>query len=323
MSMKNQKNSSSSSGGDGALPVQMSSIKASCYVVDGVSAELKGLHYSTTAGGGKLYSITSHLFLTFSPAPATGVPEVGSGLPSPPSSPPVSSLKQEELRDRYLSLQHDGVNCNNDGQISGRGEGAAYSIALECERLFCETMRAVFLRRGSESGSAAGGSSLDSDAWSEGTDRNDGLRRPSSSGASPVRPLRDQPRLLGRSSASSLVTRWLEVWDYAGGASFRGFTAHGPDPSKACEETLLVFFDEGVVGADLRSGLMALIELATTAEISCPRVVICLDRSLGATQLRSLMRDLGWVGFQLTGLDEWVKEPDILSQEWVFLGMEV
>lgn len=41
---------------------------------------------------------------------------------------------------------------------------------------------------------------------------------------------------------------WMEVWDYAGGASFRAFVA-----SDGEEKSLFVFFDiEGTLGRDLK-----------------------------------------------------------------------
>lgn len=44
------------------------------------------------------------------------------------------------------------------------------------------------------------------------------------------------------------VEAWLEVWDYAGGASFRAFVANDGE-----EKALFVFFDaEGVMGRDLK-----------------------------------------------------------------------
>lgn len=44
------------------------------------------------------------------------------------------------------------------------------------------------------------------------------------------------------------IDAWMELWDYAGGASFRAFVA---DDGK--EKTLFVFFDvEGVMGRDLK-----------------------------------------------------------------------
>jgi hypothetical protein len=36
------------------------------------------------------------------------------------------------------------------------------------------------------------------------------------------------------------------------------------------------------------------------------------------------MRDLGWVGFELTKLDAWASgAEDCVSQKWLFLGMEI
>ena len=44
------------------------------------------------------------------------------------------------------------------------------------------------------------------------------------------------------------VDAWMEVWDYAGGASFRAFIANNGE-----EKTLFVFFDiEGTLGRDLK-----------------------------------------------------------------------
>jgi hypothetical protein len=46
-----------------------------------------------------------------------------------------------------------------------------------------------------------------------------------------------------------LVTDWLEVYDYVGGARFRGFIAKHDG-----ERNLFVFFDQGVLGNDLKPG---------------------------------------------------------------------
>jgi hypothetical protein len=44
------------------------------------------------------------------------------------------------------------------------------------------------------------------------------------------------------------VEAWMEIWDYAGGASFRAFIA-----SDGTEKSLFVFFDiEGTLGRDLK-----------------------------------------------------------------------
>ena len=48
---------------------------------------------------------------------------------------------------------------------------------------------------------------------------------------------------------NGFLTDWLEMYDYAGGARFRGFVAEGPE-----DKSMFVFFDEGVQGNDLKPG---------------------------------------------------------------------
>lgn len=49
------------------------------------------------------------------------------------------------------------------------------------------------------------------------------------------------------------IDAWLEVWDYAGGASFRAFVADDGE-----EKSLFVFFDiQGVLGRDLKKAYVA------------------------------------------------------------------
>ena len=45
------------------------------------------------------------------------------------------------------------------------------------------------------------------------------------------------------------VDAWLEIWDYAGGCSFRGFVGGSGD-----EKSLFAFFDSAVIGRDLKQG---------------------------------------------------------------------
>ncbi len=68
---------------------------------------------------------------------------------------------------------------------------------------------------------------------------------------------------------------------------------------------------------------MALIELATSTNFNCERLVICLDRSLEPEERNSLMRDLGWVGFTAVTLHEWADGKDVVSPRWMFLAMEL
>lgn len=165
--------------------------------------------------------------------------------------------------------------------------GAANIITEECERLFCETLKAVFLgERNMAEGSLVDDAHIPiaSDGYFEATEQ---------------------------------VQGWVEVWDYTGGARFRGFVSGG------AEKSLFVFFDRGAVGKDLKHGLMALIELAGTPYFDCSTLVVCLDRTSGSGELKNLIRDLGWVGFEMTTLDRWSNQRDVTSEQWLFLGMDV
>jgi len=58
------------------------------------------------------------------------------------------------------------------------------------------------------------------------------------------------PEVDGFVERRGLVTQWVEIWDYVGGARFRGFVAEKEDGERA----MFVFFDDGVVGSDLKPG---------------------------------------------------------------------
>jgi hypothetical protein len=47
------------------------------------------------------------------------------------------------------------------------------------------------------------------------------------------------------------VAAWIEVWDYVGGSTFRGFLTTKPDRS------LVMFFDKTTIGPDLKSGCVS------------------------------------------------------------------
>jgi len=86
---------------------------------------------------------------------------------------------------------------------------------------------------------------------------------------------------------------------------------------------LFIFFDQGAFGHDLKAGLMAVLELCSLDELGCTELVICLDREMEAADLKSLMKDLGWVGFSPTTLVDWVQGEEIISSKWVFLAMDI
>jgi hypothetical protein len=142
------------------------------------------------------------------------IPEVSSGLLSPPSSPPLAALNS--ANELALIPKPNARVRERDGRRKSRREGAAYTIREECERLFCETMKTVFLGEGGmvESGSVG----------------------------------KDCFENLSVKSANR-VESWFEVWDYVGGCSFRGFVV-----DNGIEKSLFVFFHAKVVGRDLKPG---------------------------------------------------------------------
>lgn len=66
---------------------------------------------------------------------------------------------------------------------------------------------------------------------------------------------------------------------------------------------------------------MALLELATSDAFACSQLVICVDRT--AEDVEDTVRDLGWVGFELTMLDNWAGHQGRMSDRWLFFGMDV
>ncbi|KAI0451040.1 ornithine decarboxylase antizyme-domain-containing protein [Xylaria acuta] len=286
--MKNS-NSSSSSNCYGEDVARKANVLASCYLVDS-AASLKGLHYCTTGAAGN------------------GIPEVPiSGLPSPPSSPPLAAItSSNELALQPKPKQHrssgNAITSNlNRTTTSSRRGGATFQIREECERFFCETMRAVFQ---GERNAVGNGSCL--------TGVQGVLTPPDHY------PLTPPSSLPGMSLGSAVgIKGWMEFWDYAGGVSFRAFVAENGD-----EKSLFAFFDSGLVGRDLKQALIALIELADVP-LGCSGVVICLDRLMPEDHAKSLMRSLQWVGFELTALDHWAEDLDVVSNKWLFLGMEI
>ena len=53
----------------------------------------------------------------------------------------------------------------------------------------------------------------------------------------------------GHNHQKTLINDWIEVWDYVGGIRFRGFVTE-----RAEEKAMVVFFDQNVVGGDLKAG---------------------------------------------------------------------
>ncbi|KAF2228028.1 ornithine decarboxylase antizyme-domain-containing protein, partial [Elsinoe ampelina] len=175
--------------------------------------------------------------------------------------------------------------------------GAAHTITEECERLFCGTLRSVFLGEGK-------------------TEEQDSLV------AGALYSHRDLEVQVGGPVGEptfGLVREFVEVWTYHSGLRFRGFVAE-KDEGKA----LFVFFEKDAVGKDLKKPLMALLELAASPEFDCEKLVACLDRETEKSDHDDLVHDLGWVGFEPTTLEPWTPGAvDITSPRWLMLSMEV
>ncbi|EHK98494.1 hypothetical protein M7I_5700 [Glarea lozoyensis 74030] len=154
------------------------------------------------------------------PAPAgqSGIPEVISGLPSPPSSPPLAALTSAN---EFALISKPKKSRDNDhngsGMKSSRRGGASYSIREEYTRSTppVETRESY------------------------------GISHQRSRKASNFQ--------------GQEIDAWIEIWDYAGGCSFRGFVGGNGE-----NKSLFAFFDSSVIGRDLKQGLMALIEMAET-----------------------------------------------------------
>jgi hypothetical protein len=71
------------------------------------------------------------------------------------------------------------------------------------------------------------------------------------------------------------------------------------------------------------SRLMALLELCEIDYFSCGRLVLCIDRHADQAARNNLTKDLGWIGFGLTTLDEFSQGEKLTSDKWLFMDMEV
>lgn len=67
---------------------------------------------------------------------------------------------------------------------------------------------------------------------------------------------------------------------------------------------------------------MALLELAD-GPLDCSHIVTCIDRRLQPDEAIEMTKSLQWIGFELTTLDRWAHDLDVISDTWVFMGMDV
>ncbi|SPQ20806.1 4941fb3c-8cb1-4cb4-b2de-a474e312d291 [Thermothielavioides terrestris] len=276
-------NSSSSSHGEGVA--RRADILASCYLVESATASLKGLHYCTTG------------------------------------------LAGAECASNNVGRAAAGTTAHADSAWHRRRGGAALRIREECERFFCETLRAMFL---GERNAALHGSGLAS-VYNNNNNHNNNSSNGRIGLTSAVRrneqltppddyPITGDTVMAYRSEMGrGTVLGWLEIWDYAGGSSFRGFVA---DDSSRGTKSMFVFFDAHSITRDLRQAVVALIELAESA-LGCTHMVICIERSMPEEESKALIKGLQWANFSLTTLDFWSSGFDLVSSRWLFMGMEV
>ncbi|PSR75948.1 ornithine decarboxylase antizyme-domain-containing protein [Coniella lustricola] len=280
---------------------RQANVLASCYVVD-AAGSLKGLHYCTTLAAG------------------AGIPEVPiSGLPSPPSSPPLAAFTS----DNELAIQPKPKRNNTTASALGstgartRRGGATLRIREECERFFCEIMKVVFHGEMDPTTHGSGLTSVYHQQHHQQHSDHHNLPSPDQSPSHRRSP--DGHAMASRSSTGVEAIAWMEIWDFQGGASFLAFVA---EDFASGEKSLFTFFDAGVVGCDLKKALVALIELAD-APLGCSRLVVCIDRAADAEDLQPLTKGLQWAGFELDTLDQWASIRDVTSSKWLFMGMDI
>ncbi|KAJ5457124.1 hypothetical protein N7530_012398 [Penicillium desertorum] len=209
-----------------------------------------------------------------------------SGIPEVPSGTKSSrSSPPHDILDSHAERTWPGSNWPEY-----KGE-ATHNIPEECERLFCDKLSTTFLGERSFVGQESLGMDAFQNIQSNQIEHQHGR-----------------------------IQRWIEVWDYSSDAIYRGFVA---EHNK--ERTLFVFFEDRALEHGLKSGLIALFELADLATFGCSQIVACVSRSQRTDEME-LVRSLGWCGFNLTTLAPWVsdREPGpCLSNKWLFLVAEV
>ncbi|RAL07557.1 yippee-domain-containing protein [Aspergillus homomorphus CBS 101889] len=207
-----------------------------------------------------------------------------SGIPEVPSGYKSPSSPPLDLS----LLPGLGVSWSGNSLSEHKGE-AAHAIPEECERLFCEHMSVIFL----------------------------GERRFIGQDSPGIGAYQSRPAIA--ESEHTPIQHWLEVLDYTNDITYRGFVASTSDG----QPTVFVFFDQAL-GHSLKTGLVALFELASISIFGCSQIVACIPRSRDTVELE-IVRNFGWCGFSLTTLQQWSvgNAPYSLSDRWLFLLAEI
>jgi hypothetical protein len=157
----------------------------------------------------------------------SGIPEDSSGAIISPPSPPLAAMTSSN---ELALIKNPNRKRDNEGKRKSRREGAAYTIREECERLFCETLKTVFL--GDEGRSFNGSNVMGANAHSL-----------------PDESVDVYNNYFGKVKTGQGIDAWLEIWDYSGACSFRGFVGGSRD-----QKSLFAFFDLTVIERDLKQG---------------------------------------------------------------------
>lgn len=153
------------------------------------------------------------------------------GFNTPSWSPPQKSTFSNRLALRpTLGKTKSNVNWKRKNK-----RGVAQTIREECERLFCETMKVVFLGE-------------------EGRHTNNGSNEMVVTGNVSTKNARCSYHGYSTRDTSyrndfGTIDAHIEFWDYMGGCNFRGFVG-GSDDSKG----LFIFFDSSAARKDLKQG---------------------------------------------------------------------
>lgn len=229
-------------------------------------------------------------------AELSGFPETLGNAPGPEALLSCPQLPYHSLPNEQSIKLRPGQHDYKFGKKKIRGKGAAHVIREECERLFCETMRVVFL---GEEGRYTDNGSYDMIA---------------------SKPVSGKNTLYTHEKRQcTKVGAYFEMWDYVGGSSFRGFVGgHGN------KQGLFIFFEKSIIHKDLKRGLMALIDFAEVV-FDVAQITMCLDRSIPENETKFLLKSLSWVGFKPVTLESRINEIQTsdISSKWFFLGMEM
>ncbi|EEY14304.1 conserved hypothetical protein [Verticillium alfalfae VaMs.102] len=245
----------------------------------------------------------------------SGIPEVpSSGIPSPPSSPPLAAITaSNELALLPKTRKRGSASSSSSSKRSRRG-GAALSIREECERFFCERMSAVFQGERNPDSKASGLMGVHALLPTPPNDNPDASYFGGRDAFAAAKAHSGGP------SATNDVCRFPARSSRPGSKILGTFAGRRPAFRAFCGET--TGLEKGPCSSSSMATLMALIELADTP-LECQHLVVCLDRRIEERDAKSLMKSLQWVGFELTTLDNWAKDLDVTSKEWLFMAMEL